>query len=178
MALLGAGLTPEQVDEFIVNLPNFPGGKALSKSLDSGGVDFSLDAIQTGLNSLEPAFVAAYGEGGGLIVAALKSIGVASTPKWQTMGLASEPTLEEIAAAKEKLAVVAWAADLYSSQIQAVYLSLESWAHHVQSQYLSPMSTQGSSISEIKAAINADEQASAIDSLISQLNDLKTLINS
>jgi len=173
-ALLRAGLTPQQVDDFINGLSSVPGGTAISKSLDSGGVDFALDSIQLSLTSIQPIVASVFGDAGNIILNVLKSIGIPTAPKWQTMGLSNEPSLDDIAAAKTQLDVIAWASGLYNNAM-AVSATMDQWKNYLQSQYLSKMPVEGISQADILSAINADDTANgtAIDGLIAQLTALK-----
>jgi hypothetical protein len=93
--LLTFGVPPEALDDFVVQLPEIPGGKMMAKALDSGGVDFSLPAVRAGIE--------ANAEKLGPLADVLLSIGIQKTYRFQQFGLAAMPTPDEITAEQKRL---------------------------------------------------------------------------
>ena len=128
--LLAAGLGPTDVDAFITNIVNFPGGKSLDVSLNSGGVDFSLPGIQGGLDAIGSAL----GPDGASLVYALKSIGIQYKPQWEAFGLERIPTEQEIIDA-------------------TAHIQVRDWSNTIINEIIHPMVTAGNTKAEIITAI-------------------------
>lgn len=107
-------------------------GFLLTAGGDSGGVDFTLPEIRQQLefNRSHPATTDAQKA----VIDGMLLIGIVPGPRWQAHSLEALPTVEQVQAAINQIAV-------------------EDWADHVQLHILQPMKANGSTVAQIKAAI-------------------------
>lgn len=127
--LLQHGVSAEQVIALATNINSLPGGALLNACLTSGGMDFAdatNRAIIASFEVNEPDWAVAVLEG-------MLAIGVNHGTRWQKLGV-SQPTVEQITAARVKIASTQWWAQV-ANEVVPVALS------------------SGKSVSEIKALI-------------------------
>lgn len=87
-ALLVAGIPSDAINAFNTQIQTQ--SPSMDKSLSSGGVDFTIEAVRTAIAS------------GGIpdaIVAVLLNIGIQNAPRWKAAGLESLPTEAEVTVA-------------------------------------------------------------------------------
>lgn len=106
------------------------GGTMLANMLNSGGVDFSSDLIQS---SLAAAKVGANGPTTALLTL-LQQVGITTGPRWRSMGCAEQPTEQTIQAAIDRCIVNRWVASTINDVIH-------------------PAVAEGKSIEQIKSLI-------------------------
>lgn len=92
-ALLVAGIPSDAINAFNTQIQTQ--SPAMDKSLSSGGVDFTIEAVRTAIASVGIPDA---------IVAVLLNIGIQNAPRWKAAGLESLPTESDVTTALAQIA--------------------------------------------------------------------------